>query len=341
MDKFVRLRTHKARTLDLSLFQFDPDLTFAVFFLNADKTIYGRYGSRSDFYDADREISLEGLAKAMQAALDLHANYPANTAMLSGKTGPKPRYKTLMDYPWAKQRQRHIGDCAHCHHVQNAEQMSFRLARTPIPDKVLFPWPMPDVIGLELDPKERATVQRVLPASAAEKAGFREDDEILTLQGQPILSIADVQWVMHNAQEPAMLTAEISRGGMKRNLTLSLAKGWRRKSDISWRVSSGMLRRLGLGQMKLQELPPAKRQKADLAKDKLALRVSRSVRRGSLAFEAGFRRDDIVVAFDGQSRRMSEGELLAHSLQNKMPGDRIIVRVMRAGKRIDLTLSVQ
>ena len=63
MEKFVRVRIVQANGMDLSLFQFDFDLTFAVFFMNADRTIYGRFGSRSDFKDALRDISMEGFLK--------------------------------------------------------------------------------------------------------------------------------------------------------------------------------------------------------------------------------------------------------------------------------------
>jgi hypothetical protein len=47
MKQFVCVRIVQANALDLALFQFDFDLTFAAFFMNADKTIYGRYGTRS------------------------------------------------------------------------------------------------------------------------------------------------------------------------------------------------------------------------------------------------------------------------------------------------------
>ena len=72
----------KANGMDLSLFQFDYDLTFAAFFMNADKTIYGRYGSRSEMKDAAKDISIDGFRKALAAALEIHKNYPANKASL-------------------------------------------------------------------------------------------------------------------------------------------------------------------------------------------------------------------------------------------------------------------
>ena len=52
MDEFVCVRLVQANALDLTLFQFDYDLTFAVFFMNTDRTIYGRYGTRSERKDA-------------------------------------------------------------------------------------------------------------------------------------------------------------------------------------------------------------------------------------------------------------------------------------------------
>jgi len=48
MERFTTVRVVQAYALDLSLFQFDGDLTLAVVFLNADGTVYGRYGSRGD-----------------------------------------------------------------------------------------------------------------------------------------------------------------------------------------------------------------------------------------------------------------------------------------------------
>ena len=87
LDKFVCARQVSTNGLDLDTFQFDTDQSFAVFMLNADGTIYGRFGTRSHRTDWLNDVSLPGLAKAMQGALDLHANYPSNKASLAGKRG--------------------------------------------------------------------------------------------------------------------------------------------------------------------------------------------------------------------------------------------------------------
>ena len=47
LEAFVCVRVVKMQGTALAQFQFDFDQTWTVFFLNADKTIYGRYGSRS------------------------------------------------------------------------------------------------------------------------------------------------------------------------------------------------------------------------------------------------------------------------------------------------------
>src|SRR4029453_9356165 len=99
MDKFVCVRMVQGNGMDLTLFQFDYDLTFAAFFLNADRTIYGRFGSRSERKDATKDVSIEGFRKALVAALELHKKYPANQASLAGKQSRPPRFKTPEEYP--------------------------------------------------------------------------------------------------------------------------------------------------------------------------------------------------------------------------------------------------
>jgi serine protease Do len=351
MDRFVCVRMVQANGMDLSQFQFDFDLTFAAFFMNADKTIYGRYGSRSDHKDAMRNISVEGFRKALAAALEMHRKYPANKASLASKRGPASQYGVPEAYPSLRSEYTSTinfegavaKSCMHCHMVGEAAREVFRSARKPIPDEVLYPWPMPDVVGLTLDPQEKATVTRVAAGSPAQKGGLRSGDEILTLAGQPILSIADVQWVLHSARTPAQLKAELRRDGRRASATLSLGNEWRRRSDLSWRTTTWDLRRMGLGGLILEDLPAAERQKAASAESDLALRVKGVGQYGAhaVAKKAGFQEGDIIVAFDGQTRTMTESGLLAYAVQNRMPGDRVSVTVLRAGVRVDLSLPMQ
>ena len=63
LDKFVCVRIVHANGLDLSQFQFDYDQSWAAFLLNADLTIYGRYGTRSHQSESKDDVSLEGFSK--------------------------------------------------------------------------------------------------------------------------------------------------------------------------------------------------------------------------------------------------------------------------------------
>lgn len=338
MSRFVCVRLGRANDLDLALFQVDRDLTFAVVFLNADGTIYGRFGTRSDYRKSERDISLVGLRKALRGALELHEAYPANRKQLVGKTGPKPAFAVPGDYPWVQSHMSPESSCMHCHHVGTAEQMLYHEARKAVPDEVVFPWPMPDVVGLRLDPKEKATVREVVPGSPAAASGFEAGDEIVTLDGQPMLSTADVQWVLHNAGSPAELEFHLVRAGAREALTLSLPQGWRRNSDISWRPTTKLLRHEVLLGLELTDLSDAKRDELGIDRGALALYIDHLVLEFSPAHEAGFRYKDVIVAFDGLARRMSESELLAYLLQEKLEPEQIPVSVLRAGTRVELTV---
>lgn len=83
-------------------------------------------------------------------------------------------------------------------------------------------------MGVSLDPRERATVSSISGDSAAAKAGLRKGDRIVRLAGQPMFSIADVQWVLYAAEDTADLAAELDRAGERVHATIKLRGIWRR-----------------------------------------------------------------------------------------------------------------
>ena len=280
----------------------------------------------------------------------MHRNYEAVKPSLAGKQVKTSRYKTPRDYPNLKSRYSEslnyqgqvTRSCMHCHQVREAERLVYRTAGQSIPDEVLLPYPDPGVLGLKLDPKEMATLERVASGSIAERAGLRPSDDFVALAGQPLLSIADVQWVLHNAPATTHLPAQVRRGGKTWDAMLDLQEGWR-LGDISWRVSTWDLRRMGLGGMRLDDLTDEQRRLANLPHEGMALRVRHLGEYGehAIAKRAGFQKGDILVMFDGLNARMSESELLAYTLQKKRVGDEVAATVLRDGKRAALKSTLQ
>ena len=254
--------------------------------------------------------------------------------MLKGRYGPKLNYEDKV-----------VQSCIHCHQVGEALRQVYLDGKEPLPDELLFPYPHPKSIGLILDPKEKATVLRVDKDSPAEQAGFQKGDVILRLNGQPLLSIADVQWVLHRTpMQGGSLKAEVQRSSGKTEVTLKLPQGWRQHDDISWRASTWMLRRIGAGGMLVEAVPAEDRKAAGLPETGMALRVKyaggQSGPHGA-ARKAGFREGDILVSFDDKTDLRRETDLLAHAVAHHKPGDRVRVTVLREGKKIELMLPMQ
>jgi len=225
MDRFVCVRIVQGWGLDLSLFQFDWRQTWMVFVMNSDRAVYGRY-------DARQADDLIGLRKALEGALELHEKWPANKAELAGKIGPAPRWKSPEQIPALQEKGRTkpaVGKdgCIHCHDVLESAVRSAKALGEPVPERYLAPYPTPQRVGIMLSTKERATVTDIDRHSPAEKAGIKEGDRILKFGGQPILSWADVQWVLYTNPDPEPIQVEIDRAGRPFVATLVLPAGWR------------------------------------------------------------------------------------------------------------------
>ena len=350
-DKFVCVRIVKADDLDLNLFQFDYDLTFSMFFMNADKTIYGRYGTRSSVEDAERHMSKEGLAQALQSALMLHENYPNNRSVLTGKQPIASKYKEPNDYPSLRGRYKSTLDyagevtksCLHCHQIQDAARQIVREQRKPISDAQMYPYPLPQTIGFSLDPQTRSKIKSVVAGTVADLGGLKPGDEVITLGGQAILSIADAQWVLHHATASQDLPVVVHRNGERVSLNVKLVEGWRRQNDISWRVSSWGMRRIGTGGLLFEPLTTEQRRNVGVDPDGLALRVKHVGQYGAhaAAKRAGFKAGDIVTSYDGQMSDWTPSQLLGYIGQETITGQKVVVRINRNGQILKLTLPIQ
>jgi S1-C subfamily serine protease len=350
LDQYVCVRVVQANGMDLRLFQFDYDQSFAAFIMNGDKTIYGRFGTRSHQTESDDDVSLEGFAAALEAGLIIHAGYPGNKAQLAGKQPQtEPRYGRPEEFPRLKKYTSQldyegnvVASCIHCHQVGESLHTVLHDEGKPIPAQLLFPYPHPKILGLFMDPNERATILRVETDSPAGKDGFRAGDTLTSFNEQPILSTADIQWVLHTTGNEVELPVGIERGGRSMELVLTLPPDWRNRGDISWRATSWALRRMTTGGMQLEDMPPEQRAERRIDDDTLAL-VAKHVgeyNEHAHAKNQGFRKGDVIVSIAGQSKRMRESDLFA-LLVNRRAGERIPVSVLRGSKQIQLSLMMQ
>ncbi len=352
LEKYVCVRIVGTNGLDLSLFQYDTDQSFAVFLLNADRTIYGRFGTRSHRTEWVGDVSLAGMARALEKGLELHAAYPSNKDALAGKTGPAPEVPSPEKFPSLKDKYtakldyegKVVQSCIHCHQIGDAQREFYWKQNRPVPESVMFPSPHPSAVGLTLDPKECATVLNVEPGSAADRAGLKPGDAIQSLGGQPLISIADVQWVLHRVPaEGGELKGEVLRGGKLTPIAFTFAPGWKRAGDISWRVTSWGLRRITLGGMVLEPATPEQRAAAKIGESAMAFRVKGLGKFGlhATALKAGLKQDDIIVSYDGQTDFQREADLFWYVVTRKRLGDKVAIEVIRDGQKREFTIPLQ
>jgi S1-C subfamily serine protease len=275
----------------------------------------------------------------MEGALEIHAGYPGNKKDLAGKTGPKPMWASPEQIPENKGKPNirladgSRGGCVHCHNAHDAVLWTLRAANKPIPDRMIYYFPMPDLLGFSLDPKERAAVTAVKPGTPAEKAGLKPGDKIAKMEGQPILSIADVQWVLQQAKDGSPVKIEVDRDGQREMISLDLVSGWRSKANFTWREWTWGIRHRLLGTEPLETTTDGGSQ---------ALRVKgfppdwvKNKNPSATQFQKG----DVIVDVDGKTFT-TEAELLAYLMMKKAPGSVADFTVTRGGKKAKVGLKI-
>jgi hypothetical protein len=331
-QQFVCVRLVQMKGVDLHLFQFDRDLSFAVLLMNADGTVYGRYGTRARISRTENShISLASFEKALQRALELHRQYPANQNQLAGKRASGGEYRRADEMPHLRQHlsgPTTVQNCIHCHMAGEGE-VGRKLELGKLTAGDIFVYPLPENLGLRMDVDHGLLVKTVTPGSPAAQAGVQPGDEIVTLQGQPLVSQADIQWVLHHLPWEGTLDLTLRRGGQTLEKRLALDAGWK-MTDVTWRESlwsirPGMQLRNVVGQS--QGITPGS----------LALLVRYP--RGEAA-KAGLRGGDIIVAVNGKTEWMTEGDFLS-LVRLEDPPEQVALTILRRGQRQNVVLKLR
>jgi hypothetical protein len=328
-QKFVCVRVVQMTGVNLQQFQFDQDLSFAVVFLNSDGTVYGRYGTRAL---ADRKslshMSHASFQRALERAWAMHQLYPANREELAGKQGHQVADRFAEDLP----QMRSFGaagatkDCIHCHMIGEANLRQRRLDnRVSLQD--IWPYPLPETIGLKLETDDGLRVKTARAGSPAAQAGLREGDELVRMNGQPLISQSDVQWVLHDLPVKTEVKAEFRRGDVMQKATIQLAGDWRRIEN-TWRPTLAGIR-------PQVELRVGSRQ--GIAPGDMALAVTYP--RGPAA-QAGLRNGDLVTAVDGNKSFVLEGDFLRYLYVNEPRPRQVRLSLLRKSEPLEITLPI-
>ena len=322
------------RSVDIANLRFDFDLTFAALLMNADGTIYHRFGGRNS-KNALVWTSMPTLVQLMTDTLVEHAAYQKNPR--PPKLRPK---RTIADIPlFAKRDAKKRVDCVHCHNVHDFEREQARQDGT-WKRSDLWVWPSPERVGLELDTRDQALVRSVAEASPAAKSGIAAGDRLVSIGTQRVRTVHDVQSVLERIPfRGGRVQVTARRGGEARKHVLELGSGWRRGTPktYAWRPYKwGLQPAHGFGGPALSERD---KKKLGISPQTFAFRVQYLVtwgpraKRGRNAARAGIRPKDVIVSFGGRSDFVSMDHLHAWVRLEKKVGDVLEVELLRAGER--------
>ena len=319
------MRLLRIENIDLNVFEFDWDLTWATFFMNASGKVYARYGGR-DGKGPDTRNTLEGLRYTMQAVLTEHRKDPAAKPEAPAE---KPLY--INQVPAAKSYR----GCIHCHQVKEILRQEAINTGTWNRESI-YTYPLPENLGITLDLVRGNQVKQVKPASLADKAGVKPGDVLRTLNGRPIYSFADAQYALHKAPYEGKISLAWTRDGNPLNSTLAVGPGWRR-TNVTWRPS--LLDLLPSLTVYGTDLTAKEKQALGLDEKRLAFRQDEPVH--SAAKAMGVQIGDVIVGIDNKKLEMSMDEFLGYVRQNYLIGETATLNVLRNGKRVDLSVKLK
>jgi S1-C subfamily serine protease len=247
----------------------------------------------------------------------------------------KRPFKSALQLPGIENPERLAGqttrrNCVHCHNIHDAENLHAQKTGKFTHD-MLWRYPLPQNIGLEIDGKSGIRIDKVVKDSPAAKAGIEPGEDVVRINGQPIVSIADMQWVLHHASnEDTQVVVETSKSGRH---VVTLALGWK-KYDASWRASMWAL------SPKLRVWTPAvsaeERKKLGINEEDSALLVkwiNQDSPGGRSALKSGLREGDIIVEAAGKPIRSTPTQFNMYLKLTYKVGDELPLVVLRNGER--------
>jgi len=331
--------------VDIARFEFDFDTTWAAFFTDSKLRIYSRYGGR-DEHEPESRLSKSSLLQTMRESLDAHKL--ARATVTGGAEAvppaapiwhPEPISSTTpLDIPLLKKS--HNG-CVHCHQIREYSLLQAyhdkRFQR-----EMLFTYPLPESLGIEVDRVHGHRVAKVGDGSPAADAKLSSGDIITRCAEVPIRSDLDLRWALHRLPPTGkrvtlLVERQMSNLGesaaRSTEIVLSLPNGWR-QSELSWRKSSRSVP--SDWGFRGAALAKFERREANLPESGLAIRVL-SIKPRGFAQALGLHKGDVITGLAGDTRERSLDRLRSDMLRRFAPGDEVRLTVLRSEQTLELS----
>lgn len=322
--------------VDINLFQFEYDLTWMAFFMDAEDRFYARYGGREG-KDPETFLTKLSLQSVMKDVLRLHRDKAVQTSRYE-PTAETPR--TPEDIPpMTKMISRRKPDqrCIHCHDVKTALLRQAQ-AEGNFSKEMIFTYPPPSALGFDVNPDQQNVVKSVKPNTSAEKAGIKPGDRIRSADGQRILTAADLSRVLELAREDTAVSLKLEREDNPIQTSVKLDPHWRDPADAGWRASVHLA---GPGPgFWAQALDAPEKAKLDIPADGLALKVTFLFPKHPTPPRSGLKLGDIVIDVDGVHREMNTRQFHAWIHLNRRYGEKVPIVVLRNSERTNLSLEL-
>lgn len=339
--RFECVRITQMNGVDLARFDFDYDNTWQAFFLDADLNVYSRYGGR-DPSSPEARLSPASLVQTMQEVLAVHERRQAQPAGKRVSADLHPALETSRKPEEMPLLKEHHSGCLHCHQVQEYRLLQSH-ADGPFDPVLLFPFPLPEAVGIQFDRNHGHRIETVLENSPAALAGIRAGDVIVRSGPVPVRSEEDFRFSLQRLRDGRQLEVQFQRShepgevgaATPASVVLELPAGWR-KGDVSWRKSLrsypvvwGFLA-YPLGQ--------EERKTAGIPAGQLAIKVvSLRGQTGGLARILGLQKGDLIVALEADGKHRTLEQFKSEVLCRYVPGDDMQITVVRDGKQKVLT----
>ncbi len=323
--EFVRVRVLNMRGVDLGVFDFDYDLDWAALIVTPDEQVIGRFSGR-DGTEPNRYCTFPGLRYALDEALK--APRPA-----AGTKDPKKSPPDTVENYKAMGRVK-ADACIHCHQAYDFRRKALQ-ETGKWQKEMAWVYPLPENVGLHLDPHQGNRIEHIDAHSAADRLGLRAGDVLRAVNGQRTASFADVQYALHRADAAGGIAFIWEREGRKHLGTLRPPAAWR-ITDLSWRVST---KKLGPApSIHGNDLSAEEKQRLGLGPKRLAMALGPFL--PQVARQAGLRQGDIIVGVDDKQLEMTAGQFDVYIRLEYQPGQKLTYNLLRGGRPESVTLTL-